>query len=262
MISTCCSHVCWRTRSVYSRSETSKVKQQHIIQGCLQLNVGSPELKWELRAKPGLKKTEDVATRSTNIFITGAAKLKLNKKIKKTAGLGGQQLGDTISWTRLHFSCAKRPLLNCQRAPPSLLAAGQMKTDEDRCWQMLTDTSLVVTVCIYSPPDLRDADKKEEVDWSFFKSRQVDPERNDFPSLAAAHSFTRHSHIIQNQTRDTCSLIRFTNRIKRPLFGQSWWELSEVLTATAPSWSLMRPKRIYGAFFFFFLRCVCRGEGA
>lgn len=64
--------------------------------GCLQRNVGSPELKWELRAKPGLKTTEDIVARSTNIFRTGAAEAKCKKK-KTLQGLESNNLGKTIS---------------------------------------------------------------------------------------------------------------------------------------------------------------------
>lgn len=67
--------------------------------GCLQRNVGSPELKWELRAKPGLKTTEDIITRSPNIFRTGAAEPQCKKKEKKKdlQGLESNNLENTIS---------------------------------------------------------------------------------------------------------------------------------------------------------------------
>lgn len=61
-----------------------------VIRGCLQRNVGSPELKWELKAKPGLKTSGDIISRSANIFTTGTERNNCGVRREN-------KLGNTIS---------------------------------------------------------------------------------------------------------------------------------------------------------------------
>lgn len=108
-------------RSIYGimlslRCESSPGRKTHAdsaTAGCLRRNVGSPALKWELRAKPRLKTTEDTASRSSNIFTTGA-------RGTSAGAQRGNKLGNATSGTRLHLSVPNGALLISERAPPSL----------------------------------------------------------------------------------------------------------------------------------------------
>jgi len=170
-------------------------------------------LKWELRAEPGLKKTEDIVAKSSNIFTTGAAEPK-----EKLQSSEGGKLDHTVSRAQLHF---------CVVISSSLLISARLKTLLSRWVQIVA-------------ADEDEADEDE-----------VPPPQPEQRS-ASRHTWMQSDHR-GHSSCDTCA--HAPNQSLR--FVSEPPELSEVLTARAPSCSVMRPNRVSGAF----LRRVCGGRG-
>lgn len=97
------------TRNVCEQTKNSltSLKSSVWFRGCSRRNGGSPGLKWELKAKPGLKMSGDMVSRSASIFTVGTG--------GTTAGLGEEQTGQ-------HYFFITASFLLSERAPGDLSA--------------------------------------------------------------------------------------------------------------------------------------------